>query len=259
MDRARGRSPLRNRKLFRRAWRYCVVWNHVSDPICPGGRVGEAGLDIRQQLTLPRLSQVHSQIYRDYTNDPLLFCVALTVHRETLTQYITFKRGAREKGDKGSLYSCTLYSWNHRVYRVARVALWNTFLHEGKISPGWWEWGVHAHPLSLHLPSPVKLQCTNCSRVLFLPFVIRCLNTLFTDAPYAPPHPYVCLFPCPLSALPVLFLPSSRALHPLLYAHWSTPTEPERFFGRKVLYLTPLTPSRRPPYSLVRKVWWIEK
>jgi len=21
-------------------------------------------------------------------------------------------------------------------------------------------WGVHAHPLSLHLPSPVKLQCT---------------------------------------------------------------------------------------------------
>jgi len=59
-DRARGRSPLRNRKLFRRAWRYCVVWNHVSDPICPGGRVGEAGLDIRQQLTLPRLSQVHS-------------------------------------------------------------------------------------------------------------------------------------------------------------------------------------------------------
>ncbi len=29
-----------------------------------------------------------------------------------------------------------------------------------KISPGWWGWGVHAHPLSLHLPSPVKLQCT---------------------------------------------------------------------------------------------------
>ncbi len=50
---------------------------------------------------------------------------------------------------------------NHRVHRVATAAFWRTFSHdEGKISPGWWGWGVHAHPLSLHLPSPVKLQCT---------------------------------------------------------------------------------------------------
>jgi hypothetical protein len=47
----------------------------------------------------------------------------------------------------------------HRVHRVATAAFWRTFSHEGKISPGWWGWGVHAHPLSLHLPSPVKLQC----------------------------------------------------------------------------------------------------
>jgi hypothetical protein len=48
----------------------------------------------------------------------------------------------------------------HRVHRVAPPAFWRTFSHEGKISPGWWGWGVHAHALSLHLPSPVKLQCT---------------------------------------------------------------------------------------------------
>ncbi len=49
---------------------------------------------------------------------------------------------------------------DHRVHRVATAAFWRTFSDEGKISPGWWGWGVHAHPLSLHLPSPVKLQCT---------------------------------------------------------------------------------------------------
>ncbi len=48
----------------------------------------------------------------------------------------------------------------HRVYRVVTAAFWRTFSDEGNISPGWWGWGVHAHPLSLHLPSPVKLQCT---------------------------------------------------------------------------------------------------
>jgi hypothetical protein len=40
------------------------------------------------------------------------------------------------------------------------AAFWRTFSDEGKLSPGWWGWVVHAHPLSLHLPSPVKLQCT---------------------------------------------------------------------------------------------------
>ncbi len=48
----------------------------------------------------------------------------------------------------------------HRVHRVVTAAFWRTFHHEGKIRPGWRGWGVHAHPLSLNLPSPVKLQCT---------------------------------------------------------------------------------------------------
>ncbi len=50
--------------------------------------------------------------------------------------------------------------WHHRVHRVVTTAFWHTFGHEGKIGLGWWGWGMHAHPLSLHLPSPVKLQCT---------------------------------------------------------------------------------------------------
>jgi hypothetical protein len=37
---------------------------------------------------------------------------------------------------------------------------WHTFHHEGKISPFAGEdRGVHAHPISLYLPSRTKLQC----------------------------------------------------------------------------------------------------
>ncbi len=78
----------------------------------------------------------------------------------------------------------------HRVHRVATAAFWRTFSDEGKISPGWWGWGVHAHPLSLHLPSPVKLQCTlQLSRQIHWPCFIstnlctlcsvHCLTSLF--------------------------------------------------------------------------------
>ncbi len=58
-------------------------------------------------------------------------------------------------------FNIEMYSCNHRVHRVANAAFWRTFSDEGKkIVSGWWGWGVHARPLSLHLPSPVKLQCT---------------------------------------------------------------------------------------------------
>jgi hypothetical protein len=42
---------------------------------------------------------------------------------------------------------------------------WRTFHHDGKISPCWLGWGVHAHPLSLYLPSCKKLLCTLQLRV----------------------------------------------------------------------------------------------
>jgi hypothetical protein len=48
-------------------------------------------------------------------------------------------------------------SCDHRVHRVANAALWRTFHHEGKLSPGCWWWGCTPIP---HLPSPVKLHCT---------------------------------------------------------------------------------------------------
>ncbi len=63
----------------------------------------------------------------------------------------------------------------HRVHRVVTSAFWRTFSHEGKISLGWWGWGVHAHPLSLHLPSPIKLQCTlQLSGQIHWPCFISC-------------------------------------------------------------------------------------
>ncbi len=36
------------------------------------------------------------------------------------------------------------------THRVAIADFWRTFHHDGKISPGWWGWGVHAHPLSAY-------------------------------------------------------------------------------------------------------------
>ncbi len=44
--------------------------------------------------------------------------------------------------------------------RVATAAFWRTFHHDGKISPGWWGWGVLAHPLPLYQPSRTKLWFT---------------------------------------------------------------------------------------------------
>jgi hypothetical protein len=47
------------------------------------------------------------------------------------------------------------------THRVATAAFWRTFYHDGKISPGLWEWELHVHlPLSQYLPSRSKLQCT---------------------------------------------------------------------------------------------------
>ncbi len=52
------------------------------------------------------------------------------------------------------------YGLPHRVHRVATATFWLTFHLNGKISPAWWGWGVHAHPLSLYLPSRAKLRST---------------------------------------------------------------------------------------------------
>ncbi len=49
------------------------------------------------------------------------------------------------------LRSTPVLSVTHRVHRVATAAFWRTFIYEGKIRPAWGGWGVHAHPLSLHL------------------------------------------------------------------------------------------------------------
>ncbi len=39
------------------------------------------------------------------------------------------------------------------------AAFWRTFHQYGKISPGWWGRVVHAHLISLYLPSRTKLLC----------------------------------------------------------------------------------------------------
>ncbi len=36
------------------------------------------------------------------------------------------------------------------THRLALATFWRTFHHDGKFSPAWWGWGVHADPLSLY-------------------------------------------------------------------------------------------------------------
>ncbi len=85
----------------------------------------------------------------------------------------------------------------HRVHRVATAAFWRTFSGEGKIGPGWWGWGVHAHPLSLHLPSPVKLQCTlQLSGQTHLPcFISRKICTLWVQVAESKKRLESCIMP----------------------------------------------------------------
>ncbi len=45
-------------------------------------------------------------------------------------------------------------------HRVAMATFWRIFHQDGKSSPAWWGWGVHALPLSLYLPSRTKMWCT---------------------------------------------------------------------------------------------------
>jgi hypothetical protein len=50
------------------------------------------------------------------------------------------KKKPKERTGTNLKQDCANYLY-HRVYRVATAALWRTFHHEGKISPGWCVWG----------------------------------------------------------------------------------------------------------------------
>jgi hypothetical protein len=76
---------------------------------CVVSAVTAALLDVKAAVLLINISffifilNMQPEIYRDYPS-PLLFSV--NIHRETLTQYITFKRGGR--GESALLYSVVL-------------------------------------------------------------------------------------------------------------------------------------------------------
>ncbi len=67
------------------------------------------------------------------------------------------------------------------------TTFWFIFHHDRKIGPAWWGYGVHAHPLSLYLPSRTKLQCTLQLRgqiqppVSILPLCVLCGATSHTE------------------------------------------------------------------------------
>ncbi len=88
----------------------CSPWPESSP--CWGGRAPPSCCSpwaCRAAPARDALAPAHTQIYRDYPRPPSLWCCArniLTVHRETLTQYITFKRGWR--GQSVLLYPVAL-------------------------------------------------------------------------------------------------------------------------------------------------------
>ncbi len=63
------------------------------------------------------------------------------------------------------------------------VAFWRTFHYDGKISPAWWGWVVHALPLSLCPPSRAKFQARSSERAdtfllfLFYPYMYSVADT----------------------------------------------------------------------------------
>jgi hypothetical protein len=46
---------------------------------------------------------------------------------------------------------------DHRAHRVATVAFWRTFDHEGKISPAWWGGGGGARPLPFTISTIINI------------------------------------------------------------------------------------------------------
>ncbi len=61
---------------------------------------------------------------------------------------------------KQFFHQLLFHGLHHRVHRVATAAFWRTFSHKGKNQPWLVRVGGARPPLLLHLPSPVKLQCT---------------------------------------------------------------------------------------------------
>ncbi len=45
---------------------------------------------------------------------------------------------------------------------MAIADFWRTSHHDGKISPGWWRWGVHAHPLSAYYHHVQSCSARSC-------------------------------------------------------------------------------------------------
>jgi hypothetical protein len=72
----------------------------------------------------------------------------------------------------------------HRVHRVVMSAFWRTFSHGGKIWAGEGG-GCTPHPLLLHLPAPVKLQCTlQLSGQIQWPCFISCKDMYSVVPPF---------------------------------------------------------------------------
>jgi hypothetical protein len=70
-----------------------------------------------------------------------------------------FSIGCRPAQSESAEISPGQQGFNHRVHRVATAAV-HSIMRVKLAQTGEGGGALHAHPLSLHLPSPVKLQCT---------------------------------------------------------------------------------------------------
>ena len=65
-----------------------------------------------------------------HNTTPLMDLVSLGDEERALRELTRMERSGR-------YHIYVTHSSEHRVHRVATVAFWRTFHHEGKISPGW--------------------------------------------------------------------------------------------------------------------------
>ena len=97
-----------------------------------------------------------SQNYKDISRNTVsLLCFSWRVWRSAWERSIRTAQKTRSADSQST----------HRM--AMATSFWHTFHRDGKISPAWWGWGMHAHPLSLYLPSRTMLQCRYQCTVCF--------------------------------------------------------------------------------------------
>jgi hypothetical protein len=141
--------------------------HRAPSPSPPPLRVAKTGKNhLNEEITslLPfRIGKRFSQTISNLGHAALLRRCELLLQTKVRTISggpLVNSQARKAEGSNSPIHAWVQSLSSQSTHRVATVTFWRTFHHDGKISPGWWGWGVQAHLLSLYLPSRAKLWCT---------------------------------------------------------------------------------------------------